>query len=68
MKNSNTIKKLGRLVLDHIDEYKIIEKPNTGVEKMMRNLSRKARVGRTEVNKRDKFNTFHLKLMLEVDD
>lgn len=35
---------------------------------MMRLLNRKSRKGRNEVNKRDKFNTFHLKAMLESGD
>jgi hypothetical protein len=30
---------------------------------MLKQLSKKSKVGRTEVNKRDKFNTYFLKLL-----
>jgi hypothetical protein len=46
----------------------VLGKTNVGLENMQRLLSRKSRVGRSEVNKRDKFNTFHLKAMVETGD
>lgn len=34
-KNSNAIKKMGRIILKKLDEYKLEGKINTGVEKMI---------------------------------
>ena len=35
---------------------------------MLKQLSKKSKVGRTEVNKRDKFNTYFLRLLFETND
>ncbi len=35
---------------------------------MLKNLSKSSKVGRTEINKRDKFNTYHLRLLFNGKD
>jgi flagellar motor component MotA len=66
-KNSNAIKKIGRIILDNLREYSSIRN-NSAVTAMLKLLSKDSKVGRNEVNKRDKFNTFHLRLLLSGRD
>jgi len=35
---------------------------------MLKTLSKGSKVGNVEINKRDKFNTFHLKMMFDTKD
>ena len=60
---------MGRIILDNLKYYQLpSKKPNIGVSNMMRMLSKNSKVGRSEVNKRDKFNTFHLKLLISTPE
>ena len=66
-KNSNAIKKIGRIILDILREYRKAA-GNTAVCSMLKLLSKNSKVGRTEVNKRDKFNTYHLRALFGGKD
>jgi hypothetical protein len=66
-KNSNAIKKIGRIILDNLREYGC-GRSNSAVAGMLRLLSKDSKVGRTEINKRDKFNTYHLRALLGGED
>lgn len=66
-KNSNAIKKIGRIILDNLREYRRMA-GNTPVCNMLKMLSKNSKVGRTEVNKRDKFNTYHLRALFSSKD
>lgn len=66
-KNSNAIKKIGRIILDNLREYRKVG-ANAPICSMLKMLSKNSKVGRTEVNKRDKFNTYHLRALFSGKD
>ena len=53
---------MGRILLDHEEEFACPD--NIGLEAMKAQLRQRSRVGRREENKRDKFNTHHLKALV----
>lgn len=62
-KNSNTVKKIGRMILDRLEEYDISIGPNQGVVNMLSKLQ--------EGSKRkqpDRFNTSHLQALFDGQD
>lgn len=54
--------------MDSIKQYDISNKINIPILNMLKTLSKNSKVGTVEKNKRDKFNTFHLKMMFDTKD
>ena len=62
-KNSNAIKKIGRIILNHIQKFQLKNETNPGVEAMMRILNSKSREGENPKDYRDRFNVSHLQAL-----
>jgi hypothetical protein len=62
MKNSNVIKKIGRMILSRLEEFELPNGPNPGVENMLQGLSTQLEAGRRP----DSFNTSHLQALYDV--
>jgi hypothetical protein len=66
-KNSNAIKKMGRIILNNLDKYQIPNTRNLGVENMMKKLKDRF-VGKKSKSMVDGFNTYHLQALFSVED
>ena len=62
IKNSNVIKKVGKILIDHSDKFENGEN-NPGYKQMWNALSKISKK-----SQRDKFNTSHLQLMVDYLD
>lgn len=64
-KNSNAIKKMGRIILKRLKQYKLEGQINTGVQKMMKMLG--DRNNKKSKSLVDGFNTYHLQSLFDIE-